>query len=126
MLAIDVDVVATGLQDEGATLFVNAWHERSGGSASQSVTLAPARETRGGFIMHVLVVDVGGTHVKVLATGQNAARELPSGPTLTAEQMVAGVKKLTADWTYDAVAIGYPRPVINNRPLTDPWNLGRG
>src|SRR5882724_6558344 len=76
--------------------------------------------------MHVLVVDVGGTHVKLLATGQNAARELPSGPTLTAEQMVADVKKLTADWTYDAVAIGYPGPVINNRPLTDPWNLGRG
>ncbi len=76
--------------------------------------------------MHVLVVDVGGTHVKLLATGQNAARELPSGPTLTAEQMVADVKKLTADWTYDAVAIGYPGPVLNNRPLTDPWNLGRG
>src|SRR2546428_13235865 len=76
--------------------------------------------------MHVLVVDVGGTHVKILATGQNAAREFPSGPTLTAEQMVADVKKLTADWTYDAVAIGYPGPVLNNRPLTDPWNLGRG
>jgi len=76
--------------------------------------------------MNVLVVDVGGTHVKILATGQNAAREFPSGPTLTAEQMVTDVKKLTADWTYDAVAIGYPGPVINNRPLTDPWNLGRG
>ena len=76
--------------------------------------------------MHVLVVDVGGTHVKILATGQNAAREFPSGPTLTAEQMVAGVKKLTEDWTYDAVAIGYPGPVINNRPLADPYNLGRG
>jgi hypothetical protein len=43
MLAIAVDVVATGLQDEGATLFANAWNERSRGSASQSVTLAPAR-----------------------------------------------------------------------------------
>src|SRR4030095_11738761 len=76
--------------------------------------------------MHVLVVDVGGTHVKILATGQNAAREFPSGPTLTAEQMVAGVKKLTGDWKYNAVSIGYPGPVIHNRPLTDPWNLGRG
>ena len=76
--------------------------------------------------MHVLVVDVGGTHVKVLATGQNAARELPSGPTLTAEQMVAGVKKLAGDWKYDAVAIGYPGPVIKNRPLADPHNLGPG
>src|SRR5262245_66660772 len=60
------------------------------------------------------------------ASGRNAAREFPSGPTLTAEQMVAGVKKLTEDWTYDAVTIGYPGPVINNRPLTDPWNLGGG
>jgi polyphosphate glucokinase len=126
MLAIDVDVVATGLQDEGATLFVNAWNERIGVSAFKSATLMQARETQGGFIMNVLVVDVGGTHVKVLATGQNAAREFPSGPTLTAEQMVAGVKKLTEDWTYDAVTIGYPGPVINNRPLTDPWNLGPG
>src|SRR5215470_8495500 len=100
MLAIDVDAVAIRLQDKGAQLCVNAWHERMGGSAAQSATLAQARETRGGCIMHVLVVDVGGTHVKILATGQNAARELPSGPTLTAEQMVASVKKLTADWQY--------------------------
>jgi polyphosphate glucokinase len=78
------------------------------------------------FIMNVLVVDVGGTHVKILATRQNHSREFPSGPTLTAKQMVAGVKKLAEDWKYDAVSIGYPGPVINNRPLTDPWNLGRG
>src|SRR5262249_7557148 len=94
--------------------------------AEHALATAKAREIWGGCIMQVLVVDVGGTHVKILATGQNAARELPSGPTLTAEQMVAGVKKLTGDWQYDAVTIGYPGPVINNRPLTDPWNLGRG
>ena len=76
--------------------------------------------------MKVLVVDVGGTHVKILATGQKQSREFPSGPTLTAKQMVAGVKKLAADWKYDAVSIGYPGPVINNRPLADPHNLGRG
>src|SRR5262249_3273685 len=92
--------------------------------AEHALATAKARETWGGCIMNLLVVDVGGTHVKVIATGQNAAREFPSGPTLTAEQMVAGVKKLTADWTYDAVTIGYPGPVLNNRPLTDPWNLG--
>jgi polyphosphate glucokinase len=126
MLALDVDAVATRLQDEGTTLFVNAWHERRDGIASQSATLAQTRETQGGCIMQVLVVDVGGTHVKILATGQNVARELPSGPTLTAEQMVTGVKKLAEDWQYDAVSIGYPGPVVNNRPLTDPWNLGRG
>src|SRR6266478_6123437 len=76
--------------------------------------------------MNVLVVDVGGTHVKILATGQKESREFPSGPTLTAKQMVAGVKKLAGDWKYDAVSIGYPGPVIKNRPLADPRYLGRG
>ena len=76
--------------------------------------------------MNVLVVDVGGTHVKILATGQKQSRELSSGSTLTAKQMVAAVKKLAHDWKYNAVSIGYPGPVIKNRPLTDPWNLGRG
>jgi polyphosphate glucokinase len=76
--------------------------------------------------MKVLVVDVGGTHVKILATGQKQSREFPSGTTLTAKQMVAGVKKLAADWKYDAVSIGYPGPVINNRPLADPYHLGGG
>jgi polyphosphate glucokinase len=76
--------------------------------------------------MNVLVVDVGGTHVKILATGQKQFREFPSGPTLTAKQMVGGVKKLARDWKYDAVSIGYPGPVIRNRPLAEPHNLGRG
>jgi len=76
--------------------------------------------------MNVLVVDVGGNHVKILATGQKQSREFPSGPTLTAKQMVAGVKKLAGDWKYDAVSIGYPGPVIRNRLLAEPHNLGRG
>jgi len=76
--------------------------------------------------VNVLVVDVGGTHVKILATGEKRPREFPSGPKLSARQMVAGVKKVANDWTYDAVSIGYPGVVINNRPLTEPWNLGPG
>ncbi len=76
--------------------------------------------------MRVLVVDVGGTHVKVLATGQKAPREFPSGPTLTAEQMVAGVKTAAAEWKYDAVSIGYPGPVLHGRPVVEPRHLGRG
>ena len=76
--------------------------------------------------MRVLVVDVGGTHVKVLATGQKVHRECPSGPTLTAEQMVAGVKRITADWTYEAASIGYPGPVLHGRPLAEPRHLGGG
>ena len=76
--------------------------------------------------MNVLVIDVGGTHVKILATGEKAKREFPSGPTLTPQRMVARVKKLAEDWKYDAVSIGYPGPVVRNRPLAEPHNLGRG
>src|SRR2546426_11424491 len=76
--------------------------------------------------MCVLVVDVGGTHVKVLATGQKAPREFSSGPTLTAEQMVAGVKMVAAGWKYDAVSIGYPGPVLHGRPVAEPPHLGLG
>jgi polyphosphate glucokinase len=64
--------------------------------------------------------------VKILATGQELHREFRSGLKLTPKQMVAGVKKLAKDWEYDAVSIGYPGPVIRNRPLTEPFNLGRG
>jgi len=75
---------------------------------------------------NVLVVDIGGTHVKILATGQKEHREFPSGPKLSARDMVAGVKKAASGWKYDAISIGYPGVVINNRPLADPWNLGAG
>jgi polyphosphate glucokinase len=74
----------------------------------------------------VLVIDVGGTHVKVLATGQETRREFASGPTMTPDEMVAGVKKITEGWPYDVVSIGYPGPVLRGRPLTEPPNLGRG
>src|SRR5208337_5154273 len=76
--------------------------------------------------MNVLVVDVGGTHVKLLATGQSEPRKFVSGLTLTAEQMVAGVKELVTDWTYDVVAIGYPGPVLHGRPVAEPHNLVPG
>src|SRR5262245_6889173 len=76
--------------------------------------------------MRVLVVDIGGTHVKVLATGQTEAREFSSGPRLTAEQMVDGVKTLAAGWAYDVVSVGYPGPVLDGRPVTEPRHLGPG
>jgi polyphosphate glucokinase len=76
--------------------------------------------------MNVLVVDVGGAHVKVLATGHKTHREFESGPTLAPKQMVAGVKKLVADWKFEAISIGYPGPVVRNRPVSEPWNLGIG
>jgi polyphosphate glucokinase len=76
--------------------------------------------------MNVLVVDVGGTHVKILATGQEAKREFPSGPKMTAEQMVAGVQKAAEGWPFEAVSIGYPGPVLRGRPVSEPRNLGAG
>lgn len=76
--------------------------------------------------MNVLVVDVGGTHVKVLATSQKEPRKIDSGPTLTAQRMVAGVKQLAGNWKYDAVSIGYPGPVMHDRPMAEPHNLARG
>jgi polyphosphate glucokinase len=76
--------------------------------------------------MDILVVDVGGSHVKILASGGRLPREFASGPDLTAKQMVAGVKSLAGGWRYQAVAIGYPGPVLRNRPIAEPRNLGRG
>src|SRR5215472_12372438 len=76
--------------------------------------------------MKILAIDVGGTHVKVLRNGQQTPRAFESGPKLTPSQMVAQVKALTKDWPFDAVSIGYPGPVLNNRPLAEPHNLGKG
>ncbi len=76
--------------------------------------------------MKVLVIDVGGTHVKVLATGHRTAAEIPSGHKMTAREMVAAVRSATAGWKYDAVSIGYPGPVVHGRPLSEPHNLGGG
>jgi polyphosphate glucokinase len=75
-------------------------------------------------VKKVLVVGVGGTNVKVLATGQDARREFSSGPTTTAKRMVSQVKKVTRDWKYDVVSMGFG-PVPQNRPLAEPHNLGR-
>ena len=77
-------------------------------------------------LMKILVIDVGGTYVKVLASGAIEPRRFSSGATLTAKQMVEGVKKMTADWKYDAVSIGFPGPVLRGRPVAEPHNLGKG
>jgi polyphosphate glucokinase len=76
--------------------------------------------------MKVLVVDVGGTHVKILVSGETEKRQIESGPTMTAREMATRVKKLAKGWKYDAVSIGYPGPVLHDRPLTEPHNLGNG
>ena len=76
--------------------------------------------------MNVLAVDIGGTNVKILVSGEKEPRKFPSGPHLTPREMVAGVKKLAEGWKYEVVSIGYPGMVIHNHPVADPRNLGRG
>src|SRR3954453_5458305 len=76
--------------------------------------------------MNVLVLDIGGTHVKLLLTGQSKPRRFESGPDLSPERMMLQVKAVTQAWQYDAVSIGYPGPVMRNRPVSEPHNLGRG
>ena len=76
--------------------------------------------------MNILVIDVGGTHVKILANSEQEKREIESGPTMTAQQMVSSVKELAGDWKYDVVSIGYPGPVVHHRPIAEPHNLGSG
>src|SRR5207253_6876802 len=76
--------------------------------------------------MNVLAIDIGGTHVKILATGQKERQEFESGPKLTPQSMVASVKKLAKDWKYDLVSIGYPSVVRFNRPIAEPRNLAKG
>jgi len=74
----------------------------------------------------ILAIDVGGTNVKVLATGHRTPFKIPAGPDMTARKMVAAVRKATSDWKYSKVSIGYPGPVVHGKPVGDPHNLGPG
>jgi len=76
--------------------------------------------------LNVLVIDVGGTNVKIMATGQQEPRKIPSGRTMTAGAMAKAVRELTADWLYDAVSLGYPGAIRDGRPVAEPKNLGGG
>src|SRR5438045_8421206 len=74
----------------------------------------------------VLAIDIGGTNVKLLASGQKEMRKVPSGPTLTAREMVSQVKAAVEDWPYEVISIGYPGPVVQGRPISEPFNLAPG
>ena len=76
--------------------------------------------------MKILAIDVGGTNVKVLLSGESTPRKFASGPKMTAKKMVAGVKEITKDWKYDVVSLGYPAPVMHNRPILEPYNMAHG
>lgn len=74
----------------------------------------------------ILVIDIGGTHLKINATGAGPTVKVDSGPTMTAAQMVDAVKRVTAKWQFDVISIGFPGPVINGKPAREPHNLGGG
>ena len=76
--------------------------------------------------MKTLVIDIGGSHVKLLATGKRTPLKLPSGPTLTPGAMVDEVLAATTDWSFENISIGYPGPVVKDHPAMEPVNLGRG
>jgi predicted NBD/HSP70 family sugar kinase len=76
--------------------------------------------------MHILVIDVGGTHIKVLATGRKKRLAFRSGPKMTAREMVRRVREATTDWQYAVVSIGYPGPVLHGKPVSEPRHLGDG
>jgi polyphosphate glucokinase len=76
--------------------------------------------------MKVLSIDIGGTHVKILLSGEKEPRKMPSGQDFTPAQMVNDVKTLAKGWNYDVVSIGFPAPVHNNLPVAEPFNLGTG
>jgi len=82
---------------------------------------APAPKSHG-----ILVIDVGGTNIKMLASGQKVPRKFPSGPKMTPAKMAQGVKAAVRDWKFDRISLGYPGPVINGHPLREPHNLGPG
>ena len=76
--------------------------------------------------MKVLVIDIGGNSVKALVTGETEPRKFPSGPTLTPRQMVSSVLKLTEDWHYGVVTVGFPARVRDDQVVAEPVNLGHG
>jgi polyphosphate glucokinase len=77
-------------------------------------------------MQRILVIDIGGTHVKLLATGRRKRIRIVSGPSLTPQAMVAAVLGATTEWNYDVVSIGYPGPVGVYGPVADPRNLAPG
>jgi len=76
--------------------------------------------------MNVLVIDIGGTHIKLLATGQTEVLKIPSGSDLAPQRFVADVLKATKDWSYDVVSIGFPGPIADGKSVREPKNLGTG
>ena len=74
----------------------------------------------------VLVIDIGGTSIKLLVSGQRERRMIPSGRQMTPGKMIRKTLELLSDWDYSVISIGYPGPVLCGRPICEPYNLGCG
>jgi polyphosphate glucokinase len=74
----------------------------------------------------VLVIDVGGSNVKLMISNRIKRRRFPSGPGLTPSKFVTETKKAVEDWKFDAIAMGFPAPVKNGKIAAEPKNLGKG
>ena len=90
--------------------------------ASKAKTILPMKHVT----LDVLVVDIGGMHIKVRCTGEQETKKFVSGPTMTPQVMVNTIKQITADWHYDVVSLGCPMPVVKGVPIREPVNLGKG
>jgi polyphosphate glucokinase len=76
--------------------------------------------------VNVLGVDIGGTNVKFRSQRQEEVIKVPSGPRMTPEIMMKAIHAQTAGWKYDHVSVGFPGPVVHDRPVLEPHNLGKG
>jgi polyphosphate glucokinase len=124
----DVTISRIGdlLSHELSGLIAAAQPGNAGGQTAPAVHRQGAGVSDQLPVRRLLVIDVGGTHVKILATGQEHQREFPSGPRLTPAEMVRKVQTAAAGWDYDAISIGYPGPVLQGRVVAEPHNLGPG
>ncbi|MEI6417046.1 MAG: ROK family protein [Verrucomicrobiota bacterium] len=89
---------------------------------AKPVAIRPVKDVK----LKVLVIDIGGTHVKMSCKGHSEIRKFPSGPRMTPSFMIKEIKRLTSDWNYDVISMGCPMPVRNGKPIKEPVNLGNG
>ncbi|MBM3857627.1 MAG: ROK family protein [Verrucomicrobia bacterium] len=76
--------------------------------------------------LKILVIDIGGSHVKMSCSGHSEIRRFPSGPRMTPSFMIQEIKRLTSDWNYDVISMGCPMPIKKGKPIKEPANLGNG
>jgi polyphosphate glucokinase len=85
-----------------------------------------AKATKTKSKQNILVIDVGGTNLKIIDSNHSEPLKIPSGPEMTAQRMITEVKKATKGWNYSVISIGYPGAVVQGKPKAEPHNLGPG